>query len=538
MRKIRLERPVDCEFDERKADRAVRFFNEHLHHTKAPYAGRPFQLRPWQEVDIREIFGRVDEKGNRLINQVYIQIPKKNGKSEVAAGVALKLLFADDEFGAEIYSAASDREQASIVYDVASSMVRRNPKLRARCKNGKAIVDSRKRIAVPKTESFYQAISREVATKHGYNTHGVIFDEAHAQKDMRLWEVLTFGSGDTRLQQLVYCISTAGVVGESPVAEMLYEDADQILRGVIPCPSDFYPVIYAAPDDAAWDDEEVWHYCNPALGDFLRLDKVREACERAKRRLSEQNLFRRLRLNQWTAQQFRWLDLGLWDKGKELFDWRDLRERPCSVGIDLSSKLDLTSLVCVWVDDNGTIYFLPFFWIPRGSLDERRSSIEIAKFEQWEKDGFLEVTEGNAVNYEAVREKLNDLRDEWKLSIQQVAADPMFAGQLMQQMEADGFEVVEFRQNFVNFTPPCQELEAAVADGRVRHNAHPILRFNADCVTVRKLDNGGMRPVKPDRLRSKKRIDGIVAGLMGLSRAVLQKKKFTSIYANPDTAVM
>ena len=235
MQRIRLERPAGCNFDDELADRAVKFFDGHLCHTKGQWSGKPFQLREWQKTDIREIFGRVDDDGNRLIRQAYVEVPKKNGKSEIAAGIALKLTFADREPAAEVYGAGADRDQASIVYSVAASMVRRNKKLRSRSK----IVDSTKRIVVPRTESVYRAISSEVAGKHGYNSHGVIFDEVHAQRDMRLWEVLTFGAGDARRQPLTYAITTAGIPGESPVAEMLHEDADQILRGIIPCPSDF-----------------------------------------------------------------------------------------------------------------------------------------------------------------------------------------------------------------------------------------------------------------------------------------------------------
>ena len=274
-RKIRVERPAQCRFDERKAERAVRFFNEHLRHTKGRFYGQLFNLRPWQELDIREIFGRVDEEGHRVIRQVYMQMGKKAGKSSVSAGVALKLLFADDEPGAEIYGAAADRRQAGIVYQTAASMVKQNPKLLRMCAGGK-VHESTKRIVVPEWESFYEAISAEVAGKHGYNTHGVIFDEVHAQRDFRLWEVLTYGSGAARTQPLVFAISNAGVPGESPVAEMLYEEADQILRGITPCPDSFYPVIYGAEDNDPWDDEEIWRLCNPAYGDFLDPRSIRE----------------------------------------------------------------------------------------------------------------------------------------------------------------------------------------------------------------------------------------------------------------------
>lgn len=275
-------------FDEQRAERAVRFIETYLCHTKGQFAGRPFTLREWQRKHVREIFGRVNDDGSRKIRQVYWEIPKKNGKSEIAAAIALTLLYTDREAGAEIYGAAADRDQASIVFNVAASMVRSNRKLYTRSK----VIDSSKRIVIPQMGSFYRALSADVAGKHGFNVHGCIFDEVHAQKDRRLWEVLTFGAGDARRQPLTFAITTAGIPGESPLAEELHDYADQIVRGVLPPDPAFYPVLYFAPENADWTDEEVWRSCNPALGDFLNLESVRSACERAKRLPAEQNSFR------------------------------------------------------------------------------------------------------------------------------------------------------------------------------------------------------------------------------------------------------
>ena len=199
-------------FDEQRAERAVRFIETYLRHAKGQFAGRPFVLRDWQLKHVREIFGRVNDDGSRQIRQVYWEIPKKNGKSEIAAAIALTLLYTDREAGAEIYGAAADRDQASIVFNVAAAMVRASPKLLGRSK----VIDSNKRIVIPQMGSFYRALSADVAGKHGFNVHGCIFDEVHAQRDRRLWEVLTFGAGDARLQPLTFAITTAGIPGESP----------------------------------------------------------------------------------------------------------------------------------------------------------------------------------------------------------------------------------------------------------------------------------------------------------------------------------
>lgn len=528
-RKVRLERPADCRFDERKADRAVRFFNEHLRHTKGRFYGQPFNLRSWQELDIREIFGRVDENGNRVIRQVYMQMGKKSGKSSMAAGVALKLLFADDERGGEIYGAAAERRQAGIVYQTAASMVKQNPRLLRMCASGK-VNESTKRIVVPEWESYYEAISAEVAGKHGYNSHGVIFDEVHAQRDFRLWEVLTYGSGAARTQPLVFAISNAGVPGESPVAEMLYEEADQILRGVTPCPESFYPVIYGAEDDDPWDSEEIWRLCNPAYGDFLDPRSVREEFEKAQRRPAEQNSFRRFVLSQWTKQETRFIDMADWDRCNGPVNLEELRELPCWAGLDLSTKSDLTALVLVFLDGNGCYHLCPCFWLPEDNLTGKPNQ-EGAKYRVWHQQGFLNTTPGNVIDYAAVRACLNEWKNEVGLDIREVAFDPWNATQFAQQLKEDGFTPVEVPQNYRYLSEATKELQTAAMQGNLRHGGHPVLRWMADCMTVKQDVNGNVRPVKPNRLKNSKRIDGIVAGVMAISRAMLRSgEQRRSIY--------
>lgn len=440
-------------------------------------------------------------------------VPTHN--SEIAAGIALKLLYADDEPGAEIYGAAADKDQASIVFDVAASMVRRNPLLYQRSK----VIDGTKRIVVPTEESFYRAITSEVAGKHGYNIHGCIFDEIHAQRDRRLWDVLTFGAGDARTQPLIYAITTAGIKGESPVAEELHDYADQILRGVLPQDPTFYPVMYAAPEDADWRDEDVWHACNPALGDFLRIDAVRAAAERAKRLPSEQNSFRRLRLNQWVNQETRFIDMADWDRCSGPVDLGAIKNLPCYAGLDLSTKLDVTALVLAFLDGNGVFHLLPHFWLPSDNMQDR-PNMESSKYRQWAQKGLLNLTQGNVIDYSSIRRRLNELRDQAGLKIREVAFDPWNAAQFAQGLQEDGFLPVEVRQGYRTLSEPTKELQSALVDGKVRHGGHPVLRWMADCMTVRSDDNGNVRPVKPDRLKSSKRIDGIVAAIMAMSRAL------------------
>ena len=515
---ISAPRPANCGFDPKRAERAIRFFNGNCRHTKGQYYGQLFRLRSWQEEHIREIFGRVDEHGHRIIRTVYWEIPKKNGKSEIAAGIALKLLFADDEPGAEIYGAAADRDQANIVFDVAAQMVRLDRALLREAGGEKGIIDSRKRIICPGMSSFYRALSAEVGGKHGFNTHGCIFDEIHAQRHMRLWEVLTFGSGAIRRQPLTFAITTAGIANDSPVAEMLHDEAEAILKGTVPCPDSFYPVIYAAEKNADWTSEEVWRSCNPAYGDFLAAASVREEFDRARRRPSEQNSFRRLRLNQWVQQERRWIDLADWDKCAGAIDIRELKRLPCYAGIDVGATRDLTALVLVWLDGSAIFHWLPFFWVPRGTL-EKRSDVEAEKYRRWADQGYITITEGDKTDPRVIRDKLLQLRQE--VTILQVASDKTFALQLQQELAEAGFTSVDFPQGFSHYNEPCRAFEDAVAEGRIRHGGHPVLRWMMDCCAIKEDATGRIKPVKPKREQTSKRVDGIVAGVMATSRAIL-----------------
>lgn len=525
-RKVRLDRPPGTLFSERLAQQAVDFFEKLLCHTTGRFAGQPFLLLPHQKHDIREIYGRVDEEGNRVIQTVFMEEPKKNGKSEFAAGLANKQTFADAENSAEVYGAAGDRDQAAIVFNVAAQMVRMSPALKKRSK----IIDSTKRIIVPGTNSFYRVLSSEVHTKHGFNTSSCIFDEVHTQPNEDLWEVLTVGAGAAREQPLFVAITTAGIPGKSPVAERLHKDADQILRGVVPCPPDFYPVVYAAEDEDDWTDPEVWRACNPLLAAGVMKEKaIQIEFEKARRFPSMENNFRRLHLNQWVASDTRWIAMDDWDKCNGALDLAHLQHLPCFLGVDLSTKMDLTAVVAVWFDAmRGMFYILPYFFAPRDSLTER-PNIEAHKYRQWEKEGQLTLTDGNEVDFAMVRRKILELTKQF--NVRTIAYDPAFSVYLAQQLrENDGLPMLEVRQGFTFFNEPCLEFESAILSQRVRHGGHPVLRWNMDCVTVRRNDAGLIRPVKPDRMKNSNRIDGVVATLMAVFAHLRTPGQKRSVY--------
>ena len=294
-------------YDTGAADYAVMFI-ESLCHTKGTWARKPFELIDWQEQIIRDIFGVLKSNGYRQFNTAYIEIPKKQGKSELAAAVALLLTCGDGEERAEVYGCAADRQQASIVFNVAADMVRMCPALSKRVK----ILDSQKRLIYQPTGSIYQVLSADVGNKHGFNTHGVVFDELHTQPNRKLFDVMTKGSGDARMQPLYFLITTAGNDTKSICYE-IHQKAKDIIEGR-KIDHTFYHVIYGAEESDDWTDPKVWKKANPSLGITVGIDKVKDACESAKQNPGEENSFRQLRLNQWVKQAVRWMPMDKWDK--------------------------------------------------------------------------------------------------------------------------------------------------------------------------------------------------------------------------------
>jgi len=318
-----------------------------------------------------------------------VEIPKKAGKSELAAAVALYLTCADGEWGAEVYGCASDRQQASIVFDVAVEMVNQCPALKKRMK----LLPSVKRMVYMPTNSFYQVLSSEVASKHGYNVHGVIFDELHAQPNRELYDVMTKGSGDARMQPLYFLITTAGTDRNSICWE-IHQKALDILEGR-KIDHTFYPVIYGIDDDDDWTDETNWYKASPSLGVTVDIEKLREAFRSAKENPAEENLFRQLRLNQWVKQSLRWMPMDKWDACAFLVDMEELKGKPCYAGLDLSSSIDITAFVLVFPPENEEDKYqvLPFFWIPEDNLNLRVRRDHVP-YDVWERQGYLKTTEG------------------------------------------------------------------------------------------------------------------------------------------------
>ena len=513
MRKLKKYKPTrfmakTSHYDKDAADYAVMFI-ESLCHTKGTWAGKPFELIDWQEQIIRDLFGVLKPNGYRQFNTAYIEIPKKQGKSELAAAVALLLLCGDGEERAEVYGCAADRNQAKIVFDVAVDMVRFCPALSKRVK----ILESQKKITYLPTNSSYQVLSADVANKHGFNTHGVIFDELHTQPNRKLFDVMLQGSGDARMQPLYFLITTAGNDTNSICYEV-HQKAIDIAEGRKVDPT-FYSVIYGAAEDEDWTDPKVWKKANPSLGITVGIDKVKAACESAQQNPGEENAFRQLRLNQWVKQSVRWMPMDKWDACAFPVSEDDLEGRICYGGLDLSSTTDttdITAFVLVFppLDEEDKYYILPYFWIPEETLDLRVRRDHVP-YDLWERQGTLMTTEGNVVHYGYIEKFIEQLGE--RFNIREIAFDRWGAVQMVQNLEGMGFTVVPFGQGFKDMSPPTKELMKLVLEEKIAHGGHPVLRWMMDNIFIRTDPAGN---IKADKEKSTEKIDGAIATIMGL----------------------
>ena len=495
-------------FDEHAADLAVRFFERLLVHVEGEWAGEPFILQPWERDDIiRPLFGWKRADGTRKYRRAYIEIPRKNGKSTLAAGIALYLLYMDDEPAAQVLGAAADRDQAAIVFDLAKSMVQASSVLSSRAKT------YRRSIVVPATASVYRVLSADVKTKHGLNAHGVVVDELHAWPNRELYDVLTTSTGSRR-QPLVVAITTAGYDRESICWEV-HEFARQVLAGIIDDPT-FFGYIQAAGEEDDWLDEETWKKANPNLGVTLKIDYLRTESQRARQSPAYRNTFERLHLNRWTQQETRWLPMDLWEAGGQELAIGELAGREAYGGLDLASTSDIAAFLLDLppLEPGGPHIWLPHFWIPKANMVERARRDRVP-YDAWVGMGLITATEGNAIDYAFIEADILKLAELYE--IREIAFDRFGAVQMSQRLEAAGFTMIGFAQGFISMAPPMTELLRLVLEGKLLHGGNQVLRWMADNLAVSQDPAGNF---KPDKKKSREKIDGMVAGVMALDRAV------------------
>jgi phage terminase large subunit-like protein len=506
-------------YDKKKADRAVTFI-ENLCHTKGKWAGTPFWLLPWQEQLIRDIFGIVKPDGNRQFRTAFVEICKKVGKSELAAAVALYLLYADNEPSAEVYGAAADRQQASIVFDVAKQMVEMSPALMKRSK----LMGATKRIVNYSNAGYYQVLSAEVGGKHGFSVSGLVFDEIHTQPNRQLYDVLTKGSSDARQNPLHFIITTAGNDRHS-IAYELHTKAVDILEGRRVDPT-FYPVVYGLKDDEDWEDEANWYKVNPSLGYTVDIERLRDAYREAKQNPADEITFKWLRCNMWVSSTVAWIPDVIYMRGNEPIDMDALAGRDCYAGLDLSSTGDITALVLIFPprDEEEKYVLLPYFWIPEETIP-RRVKANSVPYDIWEKQGYIMSTEGNVIHYDFIEKFIMDLSE--KYHILEIAVDRWNATQMIQNLEGEGFTIVPFGQGFSSMSAPTKEFYRLLMEGRIIHGGNPVLRWMAGNVVI---DTDPAGNIKVTKAKSKEKIDGIVAAIMALDRCIRQEGQSGSVY--------
>lgn len=504
-----MKLPKGSHYDKEKADNAVNFINS-LCHVHGEWAGKPFNLMKWQEKVIRDIFGTVKADGYRQYNTAFVFTPKKNAKSELAAAVALYLLCADGEYGAEVFGCAANKEQASIIFKTAAQMVRLKPALAKRIK----VNDATKRLVYPIMNSYYTVVSSEVPSKYGINASGIIFDELLAQPNRELYDTMTKGSGDARRQPLNFILTTAGTDKRSICYEV-YQKAKDILDGKRDDPT-FYPVIYGADPKENWEDESVWKKANPSLGTTITIEKMRQAYESAKGNPIEERLFRQMRLNIWAEETAKWLPIEIWNELAEDYGEHDLRDRVCYGGLDLSSTTDITAFVLVFPPDEPTDSYkvLPYFWIPEEGL-EKRIKRDKVRYDTWQQKGYIMTTEGRVVHYDAVEDFIKELGR--KFEIRQIAMDRWNGTATAQRLEKADFQMIDFGQGFRSMSYPTKELMRLILDKKVAHNGNDALNWMLENMVV-KTDEAGN--VKPDKAKSAEKIDGAVALIMALDIAL------------------
>lgn len=509
-----------------RAARVVGFFADVLTHTKGRWARQAFELYPWQAKDIvAPLFGtvRYDDDAGRYVRQyriAWIELPRKNGKSELLAGIALYLLVADDEEGAEVYGCACDRDQARKVFDVAARMVQLSPGLGRRLK----LYNQAKRIVDERTGSWYEIVAADAAGNLGHNPHGVILDEVISQRDGSLWTAMRTAMG-ARDQALMVAATTAG---DDPQSFAAAEHAE--MQRIADDPSrapHVFVFMRSLPRDADPFDERNWRKVNPALGSFLSVQALRDEATEARNDPAKENAFRQFRLNQWVSQASRWMPMHLWDATTgELWlrpDWRrdELRGRQAFGGLDLAAKFDLTAW-CVMLpsgDEDGSVDVMWRFWVPESGL-ERLDRLNDGRFGRWAREGWLTVTEGSVIDYERVIADIASdanhyaLRgidcDEWSMwpIINQVAEA---CG-----LDVDAGEVMAYRNTYDRMSPGMDAVMGLVRTERLRHHGNPVARFCFDACEVRRApyEPNLVRPSKPDRASDRVRIDAVPTAAM------------------------
>ena len=504
-------------WDPATAQRALDFFPAVLRHSKGQYAGQPFELLDWEAFVVGLLFGwkirlEILDIEIRRFRTAFVSTARKNGKSTIAAGIGLKALIDENEPGAEIYSAATTKEQARIVFSEAERLRGGSPALRRR------IYKSTNNLAVLSTASWFRPLSAGSSRMDGLNVFVALVDELHEHPDDGVISKLDTGMG-ARLQPLMYETTTAGVNRQS-VCYQHWDFSTKVLEGVIPAivADRWFAYIATIDEKDDWQDELAWRKANPLLGSVLKIEDLRAEVALAQAMPSRQNSIRRLRLNQWTQQLVRWIPMEVWAKGADPIDADSLKGRRCIAALDLARVNDLSSLALLFppVSDGERWKVLWRHWCPADDIEER-SRRDRAPYTVWRDQGHLIATEGNTTDFKFVEAEILTLAGVYDIA--ELAFDRTFAGEIVRNLADEGMSLVEFGQGFISMGPASAEFIRKLLARELQHGGDPVADWCASNVTVR-TDPAGSQ--KPDKERSIERIDPIVALVMAVGRSMAE----------------
>jgi phage terminase large subunit-like protein len=509
-KKAKTSKPTsgDYYFDEVSADRAVNFIEKFCSHVKGELGGQPFLLEQWQKDDIiRPLFGWKKPDGRRKYRTCYVEIPRKNGKSNLSAAIALYMLFSDGEPGAEVISAAGDRQQANIVFSVAQEMIYNHPELRKRCKVLRTSIEYK--------SSFYKSISAEASTKHGFNCHAVIFDELHTQPNRELWDVLVTSTG-ARTQPLIIALTTAGH-DRSSICWEVHEYARQVKEGSIVDPT-FLPVLYGADTTDDWTQEATWQKANPGFGTICKAEYFEQEVQKAKNVPSYLNTFLRLNLNIWTSAEQAWISDDIFMRGADPLPSDEvLRTLPCFGGLDLASTQDLTAFAMLFRDDEANCFYLKVHQFVNSEKAESKKLSAGIDYLRWAEQGHITVIPGNTTDYRYVKEHIVRMAAQYDLRA--VGYDPRFSAYIVSELTADHIEMRPMAQNITTMNGPTKEFEMEMLRGNIVHGGNEVLRWQIGCAVVYTDVNENKRVVK-EKYSETKKVDGVIASIIAMNEYI------------------
>lgn len=488
----------------------IGFYPKFLRHSKGEWARQPLELAPWQKFIVGCVFGWHRADGTRRFRYVYEEVPRKNGKSTKLAGVGIDMLVCDEENGAEIYAAATKKDQARIIFDEAKRMVASSPGLSSE------VTRLKLNLSVERTSSKFEPLSSDENTLDGLNPHCVLIDELHKHRNRSLLDVMDTAVG-ARRQPLIWIITTAGDDSPESVYAAENDYATKVIKGDVE-DDNVFAFIATIDKGDAWDDPKTWEKANPNLGISVKLDDLKRQAVKAQKSPQALSAFMRLRLNVRSASIESAIDMQVWaQNGGKRRDPIELKGRKCWGGLDLSSKIDISAWVKLFEPDEpgGRFIVVPRFWMPADTLEARIEKDRGAQYRRWVDEGYIEVTSGNVVDHAEIERAV--LADNEEFAIQSVAYDPWNATQMSSKLLADGVPMVEFIQGLRSYSEPTKELINWLVSTKLDHGDNPVLRWMASNLKTHRDKNENLMPHK---LHSTGRIDGMTSLIMAIGRYI------------------